>query len=51
MSKFYITPDKMEECNIHKKSRKVRRLIILHPITIDGPLVEKDHNGNHVDEF
>ena len=51
MSKSYIPSDKAKECKIHKKSGKGRRLIILHAITVDGPLAEKDEDGKYIDKL
>jgi transposase len=39
------------DCRINKSSSKGRRLIILHAITPDGPLCERDSNGIPVDDL
>ena len=51
MSKSYIPSDKEKEYKIHRKSGKGRRLIILHVITVDGPLAEKGEDGKYIDEL
>ena len=37
--------------HIARSSSKGRRLIILHAITIDGPLCDKDDSGNPIDDL
>ena len=41
--------DQIHGCD--RKSSKGRRLIILHAITPDGPLCERDENGYPVSDF
>ena len=51
ITKSYIPSDKDKDSGITKKSGKGRRLIILHAITVDGPLAAKDETGDYVDEL
>ena len=46
-SKFGFVPcDKQKDCNLKRKSGKGRRLIILHAIGEEGPLVDYDDNSS-----
>ena len=50
-SKSYMSSDKDKQATVRKKSGKGKRLIILHAITVDGPLAEQDENGIYVNDL